>query len=457
MLGPRRGVAGLRKGNVHDAHGIRAGGVPVIRVTLHRKVKALKGGGTSTHWLLRWDGEGGRGRQEKSVARAADVLGLAPPAGGIGKRFAESVRDAWRQQLNDSAAPVPRNNPHRVTVAEFVQLHEDAYGADVRPSTRVEWRNAWALLVAAVGPSRASRPVDSLQPTDAGTLTRAMQKPRPGRPDGLAEATQRKTKAVLKQMLGRAVKLGCASRNPFDDVRLGPTPERALRIFDAADVVAILGACERGDDAPWWRAFVAMGFFTGMRQGELLHLRWRDVDMDAAEASIEARGTSLVPLDDGTACPTLPWKPKTKNSTRTVPLQPAAVGHLEALRSENRPGPYIFLPVARARRYADRVAAGELKDTDKVWGSLVKGFKRRQGWAGIGEDKQGTLHDMRASFVTHLLDAGKNPRAVQALVGHAKLETTLKHYTHVSGASKAAAVDALGTMWDAAQPLRLAV
>jgi integrase len=156
----------------------------------------------------------------------------------------------------------------------------------------------------------------------------------------------------------------------------------------------------------------------GVRRGEVLALRWADVDLDAGTVavlgSLQRVGSSLQRV------PT-----KTRGSQRTIPMPAPCV---EALRAH------------RARQNADRLAAGALwVTTDLVFTTrhgtpieprtVNRMFQTLTDAAGLRPVR---VHDLRHGCVSLLLSLGVPPRTVMQIVGHTVMEMTMERYGHVN-------------------------
>jgi integrase len=161
---------------------------------------------------------------------------------------------------------------------------------------------------------------------------------------------------------------------------------------------------------------------TGMRRGELLGLRWRDVDLDSGRLVVEQTLVMPKTLIDGV------WKyqlvfsePKTKTSRRSIDLDHETV---------------TVLRHHRTRQLKDRLLLGGLQaDTDLVFRTLEGGpimpetfsqaFKRAAKAAGLTPIR---LHDLRHTHVALLAQAGVPAKVIQERVGHHSAGFTLDHY-----------------------------
>jgi integrase len=160
-----------------------------------------------------------------------------------------------------------------------------------------------------------------------------------------------------------------------------------------------------------------VALFSGLRQGELLGLRWDGVDLEGAalhvnQALQRVNGQLLL------------VPPKTARSRRSVSLPPMVV---EALRHH------------KAGQREERLLAGpEWKETALVFttrgGSPIeprnatRSFKRVLARAGIREIR---FHDLRHSCATLLLVQGVAPRVVMEILGHSQISLTMNTYSHV--------------------------
>lgn len=205
----------------------------------------------------------------------------------------------------------------------------------------------------------------------------------------MSVATANKDLRHLKASLNRAVRRGYAAENPARWVKPVREPERQLRILSTTEIGDLLRACP----SVWWRAFVAVAVITGMRRGELLALRWEDVDF--GDSTVWVRNT--------------PEHTTKSGRERALALSPEVA---ELLQAMPRQGSLVF-----GRR--DGPARGDI---------ISREFAGLVAESGI---RHCTLHDLRRTFVTYLATAGVNAALVQQLAGHSAIATTVKYYTGV--------------------------
>lgn len=167
-------------------------------------------------------------------------------------------------------------------------------------------------------------------------------------------------------------------------------------------------------------------FHTGMRRGELLGLRWRDVDLDLATISVNR---SLHCLRNGNLVFS---EPKTPKARRLIAMTPSLATELRRYQ---------------ATQEAQRLLlTAPLTDEDLVFAhpdgtpinpnTVSPAFRKVANRAGLTL----RLHDLRHSHATLMLKAGVHPKIVSERLGHATVALTLDTYSHVlPGLQEAAA------------------
>lgn len=238
-----------------------------------------------------------------------------------------------------------------------------------------------------------------------------------GRKDGkggLSPTTVRRIHATIHKALADGVRWGRLTRNPADQA----DPPRAMTAVMSVwtpDQLRRFLECVRSDRlfAAWLRAAT-----TGMRRGELLGLRWADVDLDADTAAIRQIRT-VVRYEVVTT------RPKTEKGNRIVALDPATVVALRAHRSAQMEERLAFGPAYQETN--DLVFTRE--DGSAIHPERFSSwFKQHCLRSGLPLAR---LHDVRHSYVTALLAAGVPLKVVSQRVGHASPMVTMTIYQHV--------------------------
>lgn len=292
----------------------------------------------------------------------------------------------------------------RMTVRQLAERWVDARSPSWRQSTVSSYRVALDRhILPVIGDAR----VALLGSLDAQqVLGRIMRNS-----DQKHVAAANRARRVMHALFAFARESGLIQVNPIDGVRALRVPERERGWWNRAQAVAFLTAAGRSPYRDLFHA--ALG--TGLRMGELLALRWRDVD--AAGVTVRRTYSAHVPgkIQDA---------PKTKGSRRTVPLGASLRDRLESRRGP--PDALVFASRTGAVLSPSNVnrALKRIAEAAKV-PPLV-------------------FHDLRRSYASMLAEAGHSPKVIQRLLGHATVDLALRVYTSVSDAAVASAVVELG-------------
>jgi len=246
--------------------------------------------------------------------------------------------------------------------------------------------------------------------------------------NGLSAQTVLHAHRVLRTALQQAIRWQLLARNPADAAQ----PPRPVRyrppMLSENQVQDILNSA---DETPYG-TLVYLALMTGMREGELLGLRWQDIDTDSIPPVLRVRQT----------CGWLSGKgyffgePKTVRSARVVELDG---GTITRLRQH------------RAVQAAERLYHGsDWTNHDLVFtgtkGRPIYPGTLRANWLGIvrqaGLDHL-RFHDLRHAHASLLLASGEHPKVVQERLGHSSISTTMDIYSHVASGIQAGAAERL--------------
>jgi len=195
---------------------------------------------------------------------------------------------------------------------------------------------------------------------------------------------------VIKHIFKKAIEWGFTKQNPTNGVKRLPGDERT-RYLTEEELDQLMAACREITSKPWLPSLVTLAVHTGMRRGELLALKWENVDLDR----------KLIILR----------QPKTLK-IKSISLNESA---MEALLwfHHHRYGDHILMhPWVKPFTHSTIDAA------------FVVARKR----AGL---KDPHIHDLRHTFGSHLVMAGVDLATVSALMGHTKITTTMR-YAHLA-------------------------
>jgi integrase len=249
---------------------------------------------------------------------------------------------------------------------------------------------------------------------------------------GLSPRSVHHCHAVLHRALEQAVRWGYVPRNVCDIVDpprvpsrelVTPNPEQLSRLLDTADAY--------GDrlSALWTTAV-----YTGCRKGELLGLRWGDVNLDKGTLTVRR-----ALIDSRGGVPRYA-EPKSAQSRRTVSLPADAVLALRAHRDRQN-----FERQRLEEGWSDYglVFASEI-GTPLDQGNVTRRFKAALSRARLPLSIR--FHDLRHASATAMLEAGIHPKAASARLGHSQIGITMDLYAHVMQEMDAVAAEKLGSV-----------
>jgi integrase len=234
--------------------------------------------------------------------------------------------------------------------------------------------------------------------------------PAPAEKRGLSAQTVQHVHRTLSQALSHAVRLGVLLKNPAAQVK-PPRPEhREIRILGKDEISTVLRAAE--GTTLYMPVLVAVT--TGLRRGELLGLRWSDLDLKAGTLTVNQSFERIKGKITFKA-------PKTKTSRRSITLPAVTVQALQeyrAAQAEER----LKLGLGRdSRGLVFTRADAEPQDAD----SLTKAFGRLVATTKVTPI---TFHGLRHTHISHLLMDGVHVKVVSERAGHANVNITLSVY-----------------------------
>jgi integrase len=251
---------------------------------------------------------------------------------------------------------------------------------------------------------------------------------------GLSTTTVRHLHAMLHTALEQAVKHSLVARNVCDLVDAPRFASHDMHTLTAEEAQRFLKLAQ-GDR---FEALYVLALTTGLREGELLGLRWRYVDVE--RGALQVRGN--VQRIEGKP---VVKEPKTDSSARQVLLTKFAV---DALRQH------------RLRQLEERLKMGDTWDEqDLVFPNQVGGPMYAQNFlsrsylplrkrAGIPQVR---FHDLRHSAATLLLASGVHPKVVSEILGHSRIAVTMDLYSHVTMTMQHDAVNVMDNLFGSVQ------
>jgi integrase len=299
-----------------------------------------------------------------------------------------------------------------------VEGSDNRSGKPLRPATQALYLMTWRVHV---GPRWGAM---KLRQVDAEAIARWKQEKLDG---GAGPKTVINALQLLSSVMKHARRFKWVATNPLEDVHR-PRYKSEVSAFTPAQIATLLEVADTEAGI-----FVRMAASTGLRFGELAGLRWSDVDLEKGTVRVERQFSHGAWADL-----------KTENARRNVPLAAAVRDELKARYSALN-GKVVR--IGRDDRTVFCAPEGGPLDyknfRDRVWAPLLE---------RTGPDTKhpkrvavtGTIHMLRHSYATALIQSGQNAKTVQTLMGHHSVAFTMDQYAdawpeQIAGASEAAA------------------
>jgi integrase len=300
--------------------------------------------------------------------------------------------------------------PSRMGFGEFLDYWLEHTGDGLAAKSRERYRS---IIERHLKPALGHHPISKLTPLQIQSYYTAALK---GDGDGsraLSPATVLKHHHIVHRALRQALRWQLIARNPADAVEPPKAAHTEMRALDPTQTAALLAAAQGG------RLYVSIlvAVSTGLRRGELLGLRWCDLDL--AGGTLAVRQT-IEQTSAGIAFK----QPKTAKSRRTLPLGEMAVAALRHHRAEQ-----VERLLAAGQRHDEADLVFTLPD-GSPWSpaAFSVAFQRLLRASGLPHLR---LHDLRHTHASMLLSAGVHPKVVSERLGHANIAITMDTYSHV--------------------------
>jgi integrase len=353
-------------------------------------------------------------------------------------KAAKELEAEWRTEIARGTAL----DPAKTTVAQLLTAWLESKADDITPNTRHDYATRVNRhIVPAIGNVR-------VQTLTAAQVQAQYQAWRDG---GMSARMVRACHTCLTQALKQAVQFGIVSANPCDSVTPPKIARSKANVWSADEASQFLRAAmtmpvlNRGGHTgryrvdelnPLWYLLL----LEGMRRGEALGLRWRDINLERGTAHIVQ---TIAPDKANKGRAIIQERTKTHAGARTVRLTAQTI---EALK------------VHRKLQDARRLAANDWVDLDLIICSsrgtavnpnnVTRNFNAITTHAGLRRIR---VHDLRHTSATLLLLAGVPAKIVSERLGHASIAVTLDIYSHVLPAMQDSAADAINAILTAAE------
>jgi integrase len=337
------------------------------------------------------------------------------------KHFLGNTREKVARQLNAALKARDDGQPvitERQTMGQFLTSWLEAVRPSIRERTWVRYEQYVRLHAT---PALGRVPLTRLTPQHLQRLYADRLKA------GLSGTSVHHLHAMLHSALDQAMRWTLVPRNVADLVDPPRIQRHDISTLSPDQVRLFLDAAV-GDRL---ETLYVLALTTGMREGEVLGLKWRDVDF--AGGAVEVRG-SLQRVPSGLVIA----EPKTNRSRRRVGLTDTAVAALRQHRA--RQAEERLRLGGGWRNDLDLVFVDEVGQPIEATKFLRNSFKPLLKAAGLPAIR---FHDLRHSAATLLLGRGIHPKIVSEMLGHSQIAITLDLYSHVTPTMQREATQAM--------------
>ncbi len=218
--------------------------------------------------------------------------------------------------------------------------------------------------------------------------------------EGKSVQTINRELGAIKALLRKAHEWGYLKSQPWYGVKKLKHTRPKLLFYSADELRGLIQVCEGA-----YRTLVLLGSRAGLRRAEAYHLTWDDVDFERQRLHV---------------CPKADWQPKGYKQ-RWIPMPDDLTAHLERLKMRHK-GPYV------------------MEDRPSTMAVSLR-FRRLIRAAGL----TGSLHTLRHTYASHMVQAGVPLYTVSKLLGHSSIAVTMI-YAHLAPESMAEAVKKLPSL-----------
>ena len=374
----------------------------------------------------RANGEGNIRKRKDGRWEGRYTVGRDPETGKsiiknvLGKTQAE-VKEKLKKAIEENVG-IAYGQAKTYTVGSWLEVWMENYAKiKLRPST---FKTSQGFLKNHIRPQIGNVPLAELTSLDlqrfykhlldGGRVDRIEAKKKP---KGLAPKTVRNIHQIISSALKLASEQRLIVRNPADGCALPKAERKEMRTLPIEQLTSFLR--EAKDSGVYELYYLDLA--TGLRRGELLGLKWTDVDLDRGilkiQRAISRQNGKVVeaPL-------------KTKNAYRTLPLSADAISVLKMQKCKVGNSEWVFPS-----------PSGGPMSPDSVLHMLQRVLKR----AGLPKVR---FHDLRHTFATLALQNGVDIKTVSGMLGHFSAGFTLDTYAHVTTSAKREAAKTMGNI-----------
>ena len=338
----------------------------------------------------------------------------------LGKTQAE-VKEKLKTAIQETQS-LDFSKTGQYTVGQWMDVWYENYAKiKVRPSSHQTYKG---YIENHIKPNMGDIPLEKLTTLDLQRLYKTLlsrgrvdRLESKGQPKGLSPKTVRNIHQILSAALKLAQEQRIILTNPAEGCALPKVEHREMKTLPVEQLQSFLR--EAKDSGVFELYYLELA--TGLRRGELLGLKWEDIDLEHGDLRVRRQ---IARIDGRVVEAPL----KTRNAYRTLPLAEDTVSILEEQKKKVGSSPWVFPS-----------ATGGPISPDSVLHMLHRVLKR----AGLPEVR---FHDLRHTFATLALQNGVDIKTVSGMLGHFSAGFTLDTYAHVTTSAQKAAANTMGKL-----------
>ena len=325
--------------------------------------------------------------------------------------------EAWRAEMALKHFRGLLAPPESITLRDWAERWLQGKAREVRPRTVALYRQELAYALPSLKDPSAKDPLGLLrlggvQPAHVRAVVDALLE------RGLSPRTVRKVREKLHALFEEALSLELVPRNPVAPVKVrvprGEAREKAGRTLEREEAARLLEALDAHPD-PRTALALRLCLACGLRKGEVLALRWGDVDLEAGLLHVRRTWVS-----DGKRA--VLSQPKTASGRRAVPIPHATLARLREYRA------WWEAHLGGPLSPEDWVFPGNARDRPLDLNALNHTLRRITTRLGLPPVR---VHDLRHTYGSFLLANGAPLELVAERMGHANPNITLGIYRHL--------------------------
>lgn len=343
----------------------------------------------------------------------------------------KEIKDFMKKVEYDSMTAIPTINQN-LTFQEAADDYFENYTLDLQPYTISGYRSIYERK----GGLKEYFGATKLKSITTSQIQRYIKKLQN---DGLSPKTIGNIIGFLSSVLQHCVRLQYISYNPVNGTKQPPKEKNMNRESYTPQEIQKLLQLSEGNNL--LQPLIALGALAGLRRGEISALTWDNVYLNVPDPHIDIVQASYhvspnVGLPESTGIKA----PKTAAGYRTIPIPDILVRILQKQKTR-----YSTCKLRYGERFKnsnfvlfkDDGSPYQLCSLSNTYGRFI----RKQT-----EVPQYTLHMLRHSYASILIDAGSTPKTVQELLGHSDVAMTMNIYTHAFSSAKRTAADTLNNL-----------